>query len=508
MDFDFSFKSDPYEPNFRRKSGLSFNLTDVAGKFGYADVGEIFNQWLAALAHAGQTLWHIPTLHRSTNPHRLTISHGLAFDEALISLANLQSLGLLTEAESTEAEEKIANTKNIDEITTLRKKYLDLVSAKFDDRASKNLLAELMSFEKTNESWLNNYALFYALKHIFAGKPWWQWPEKIKDFDRKAIEATRKQLSLQIRSAGILQFLLHKQLESAKNEAKKFGITLITDFKIYVEQDSPDVWTNQNLFFLDQTGQCTTVAGIPSSMLYPNGLKLGAPTYRWNRHRESNYHWFIQRLKKELQIFDYVILENFHELLESWEIPIAEANPNHGRWVPSGGGSLFEKIKNSFESPLPIIASETYSDFKSKRIINRFNFANLHVLQYAFDEKFAHKLPKNYDETCLTIISASRENSLISWLNEYSHSSKLPKIMRKEFQECFGSNINESTWKAIDKLLNSNADAVILPLYDLLHISTKDTKTYININPTGFLNKLKQKLGEATIAAHRASFPN
>jgi 4-alpha-glucanotransferase len=504
VDFDFSFKSDPYEPNFQRKSGISFGLRDVAGRFGYADLGEIFSEWLAALSHTGQTLWHIPSIHRSNNPQGLTIAHGLAFDETLISLANLQTLGLLTETELAEAEEEIASTRHIGEITILRRKYLDLVADKFDDRADKNLLAELMSFEKNNESWLRDYALFYALKHIFDGKPWWKWPEKIKDFDRKAIEATRKQLSLQIRNAGILQFLLHRQLEAAKAEAKKLSIILVTDFKIYVEQDSPDVWTNQNLFFLDQAGQCTTVAGYPNSMLYPKGLKLDAPMYRWNRHRDTDYHWFIQRLKKELQFFDHIILENFHELLESWEIPIAESDPNQGRWVPSGGGSLFEKIKNSFEDHIPIIASETHSDFKSKRIMSRFNMAHLNVLQYAFDEKFAHELPSDYNETCIATISSSRENPLIGWLNEYSNSSKLPKTMRKDFQECFGSNINESSWRAIHKLLDSNADAVLLPLYDLLQITTGDSKTYLNLSPSEFLTKLKQRLLKATKTANRA----
>ncbi|MDR2735528.1 MAG: 4-alpha-glucanotransferase [Puniceicoccales bacterium] len=503
MDFDFSFKSTSHNPIFQRKSGISFNLTDVTGKFGYADVGETATKWMAALSDAGQTIWHIPSLHKSNDPQKSTISCGLAFDETLISLENLHSLGLITESELTAAEDEIAKVKEIDAITTVRKKYLALVASQFDRRADKNLIAELMSFEKSNESWLNDYALFHALKQIFNGKPWWEWPEKIKDFDRKAIEATRHQLSLQIRNAGLVQFLLHRQLDAIKTEAKRLGLTLLTDFKIYIEHDSPDLWTNQNLFFLDPEGQCTTVAGYPSSMLHPNGLKLNAPTYRWNRHRETDYSWFIKRIEKELQFFDYIIIENFHELIENWEIPIAETNPNHGRWVPSAGHSLFEKIKNSFKKQNPIIAAETNSDFRSKRIINQFRLPYLDVLQYSFDEGIAHELPRDYNEVCIATTSTSRENPLIRWLKEYSTSQKLSLSMKKDFQECFGTNINESTWRTINILLNSKADAVIIPLHDLMQIGTNDTKTCINLTPSGFSSKFNRKLLKATQTTNR-----
>ena len=289
----------------------------------------------------------------------------------------------------------------------------------FDRYQSKpdSLHAEFDSFRAENSSWLDDYALFMALKDSYGGGAWSGWPNEVKKREAKAMANTRQSLASSILCFSFYQFLFFRQWNALRKYANDKGIKIIGDIPIFVAGDSADVWANPELFFLDEHGNPTVVAGVPPDIFSPTGQLWGNPLYRWDEHKRTGYAWWIERVKATLKMVDMIRLDHFRGFAGYYEIPAADETAEHGQWKPGPGADLFRVIRSALKNDLPIIAEDLgliTPDVVAIR--EEFQLPGMKILQFGFSGPDNPFLPHDYVRNCVAYTGTHDNDTSLGWL--------------------------------------------------------------------------------------------
>lgn len=458
-----------------RSSGVLFHISSISGPYGIGDFGYQAREFALALAESGSCLWQIlPLGHTSygNSPYMCVsafagnpwlISPDLLCDDALLSKEECR-LAIQNSSEAFVDYESVINVKT----ELLKKAFL---------RFKPN--EEYLNFEKNNESWLDNYALFVALKQHFAGAPWYQWTSDLVRRENSKINEILVLLSDEIEFWKFVQYIFYKQWFELKQYCNGLGIRIIGDLPIYLAHDSAEVWQYQNLFYLNHDGSPQFVAGVPPDYFSSTGQRWGNPIYKWEKMRENGYVWWIERMRQNMFLYDVIRIDHFRGFEAYWEIAANEETAVNGRWVKGPGAHIFNVLNNKLGN-LPVIAEDLgVITQEVEQLRDKFGFPGMRILQMAFgtDPKADDYIVHNYIKNCVAYTATHDHNTSVGWFSvnagDCTTQSEQELIdERKNALEYFKTKNGQINWLMIEALMESNANWVLFPMQDLLGLGT------------------------------------
>lgn len=327
---------------------------------------------------------------------------------------------------------------------------------------------EYRKFENQNAYWLDDYALFMAIKSANDGKAWYEWPEPLKKRDSKAILQTRENLAEEITFHKFLQFEFDKQWCSLKKYANQNNIQIIGDIPIYVALDSADVWSDPKQFLLDKDYKPKSVAGVPPDAFSADGQLWGNPLYDWNYIKQNNYAWWKQYLGHALKRYDKVRIDHFRGFESFFAIPYGDTDAKGGKWVKGPNIDLFDALKSEFGKNLPIIAEDLGIITPAvRKMLKKTGFPGMKILQFAFDGNNQNAyLPHNINRNCVIYTGTHDNDTIMGWLKTETAAAKNAKNYLN-YKEDDGFN-----WAMIKAAMSSVADTCILMMGDLLALGS------------------------------------
>jgi 4-alpha-glucanotransferase len=359
----------------------------------------------------------------------------------------------------------------------LLRKAFDAFEAHADSARSRDFTA----FRADHSAWVEDYALFSALRGARSGASWTSWDAGLRGRKPKALEEARRALVPEVRFHLFVQYQFHRQWEALREHCRSRGIGLIGDIPIFVAHDSAEVWSNQELFWLDREGQPLKVAGVPPDYFSRTGQLWGNPLYRWDAMGRRKYSWWISRLRAAFERFDAVRLDHFIGFHNYWEIKAGSPTAEKGRWVPAPGEKLFAAARKKL-GRLPLIAEDlgvVTSGVKALRDL--FGFPGLRVLQMAFgtDPEAENYKPHSYPRRCVAYTGTHDNDTSVGWFDDEgsASSTRTQGEIRREraaILDYLGrtSRPDELNWELIRLVLMSAADTAIVPVQDLLGLGS------------------------------------
>ncbi len=466
--------SDPNLPPFPssyRASGLLLHVISLPSPYGIGDVGPGAIAWIDQLADAGQSWWQsLPLGPTGYGNSPYSALSSFAGNGLLVSPAWLIEDGVLG---ADDCAVPSVSQSSVDYNTVIPFKHRLLAKAwtNFSKGGFTELRAAFEQFCHEQAHWLEDYALFRALKFQYNDAYYVEWPIELVRRIPKVLAQARRDLANQVDQICFAQFLLYRQGERLKEHAKAKGVHLIGDLPFFVSPDSSDVWANPELFLLDDQRRPRVVAGVPPDYFSAEGQLWGNPVYNWERLRETGYRWCIDRVRALLAHVDVIRLDHFRAFAAAWHIPAGSATAKSGQWVPGPGADFFNAVKKQLGA-LPFIAEDLgliTADVYALR--DQFQIPGTRVLQFAFDGSSTNPyLPHNYSSNTVVYTGTHDNATSRGWYDE------LPSGQRRNLWRYLNlpdGNSREVAWNLIRLAWSSRAALAITPLQDLLNLGAE-----------------------------------
>ena len=458
-------------PSGYRASGVLLHVSSLPSPYGIGDVGPAAVAWVDRLHEAGQSWWQALPLGPTgygNSPYQSLSS--FAGNELLVSPDGLIEDGLLR---TRDREGKSFSTASVDydAVIPFKNRLLETAWANFSGGARRDLQPDFDRFCHDQAHWLEDYALFRALKAKYKGAYYLEWPAELARRVPAALARARQELAGHIDQVRFAQFLLFRQAERLKELAHAKGLRLIGDLPFFVSPDSSDVWANPELFLLDEQHRPRFVAGVPPDYFSAKGQLWGNPVYDWDAVRRTGYRWCIDRLRALVTYVDAVRLDHFRGFAAAWHVPAGAPTAQSGQWVPGPGAEFFNVVQRELGG-LPFIAEDLgliTPDVSALR--EQFHLPGTRVLQFAFDGHSDNPhLPDNY--ACNTVVyTGTHDNPTTREWHE-----ELPAGQRQIFWRYLKRPEGPSN-KAAPALMelawSSRAALAIVPLQDVLNLGTE-----------------------------------
>lgn len=456
----------PPFPAEYRASGLLLHVTSLPSPYGIGDLGAAFS-WVNRLHDASQRWWQglpLGPTGYGNSPYQSLSS--FAGNGLLISPDCLISDGLLR---ANDCESHFpSDAVDYDSVIPFKRRLLEKAWRNFKAGERKDLQPAYDEFCATQENWLEDYALFRALRTKFDGAYYLEWPQALVHRSRDALVKARRELASQIDQFRLEQFLLLRQADQLKEYAHAKGICLIGDLPFFVSPDSSDVWANPELFLLDEQRRPRFVAGVPPDYFSAQGQLWGNPVYNWEALRSTCYRWCIDRLRALLAHVDVIRLDHFRGFAAAWHVPAGAATAQSGQWVPGPGAGFFQAVQREL-GRLPFIAEDLgliTDDVVALR--EQFQLPGTRVLQFAFDGHADNPyLPHNFVSNTVAYTGTHDNPPTRQWYEE------LPDYQKQNFWRYLKRAPGDGA-EAAPALMrlawSSVAGLTIAPLQDLLDL--------------------------------------
>ncbi len=453
----------------KRASGVLLHPTSLPGPFGIGELNDQAYKFVDFLAETGQKLWQVLPLGPTgygDSPYQCFSA--FAGNPLLISLEHLIRENALTQEDLADAPEFDDTRVDFGEVIEFKYAALERSAVRFTNYAGTADQKAFKQFCADNASWLDDYALFMALKGAHDGAAWNIWEDDIARRTPKALNKARKDLQQQIATQKYFQYQFFKQWGWLRTYAAKKGIEVIGDIPIFVAYDSADAWANRDFFYFDERGNPTVIAGVPPDYFSPTGQRWGNPLYRWDVMASQNYKWWIERIKAALKLYDFVRIDHFRGFEAYWEVQASEPTATNGRWVKGPNKALFEAIQAALGSNLPIIAEDLgVITPEVEALRDAYNFPGMRVLQFAFvADTSSDFLPHNYIKNCVAYAGTHDNDTTVGWWE------KLDAPTRLQVTEYLGNVSTEIHWDLIRALFMSVANTAIVTLQDVLGLGS------------------------------------
>jgi 4-alpha-glucanotransferase len=458
------------ENKTKRSAGILLHITSLPGPAFIGDIGPSAKRFADFLSRSGQTVWQMLPLQPATTGNGYSPyspSSAMATNPMLISVDMLVEKKLLSLSDIQDGETNDSRV-NYNEAEHYKERLLDKAWKKWNllqDDANKQAFKKFCAEE--NE-WLHDYALFVVLKSKFQQRPWYEWPDVYRDRNKEAIRAFAAENTDAINKTKWIQMVFREQWNELKSYCTSKKIRLVGDIPMYVAHDSADVWSNRDIFTLDENGLMTKVAGVPPDLFNDNGQLWGMPLFRWNVIKNSGYKWWIDRVKNNFAYFDVVRLDHFRGFSSYWSVAANARTAKGGQWVVGPGKELFDAIEHSL-GKLEFIAEDLGEiDHAVYELRDQLQLPGMNVLQFAFsdDMPYSPYLPHNHKFNSVVYTGTHDNNTSVGWYNQLS------PIERENVREYLSIDIDE---KNISDHLSriaygSVAALAVLPMQDVLSL--------------------------------------
>jgi 4-alpha-glucanotransferase len=460
----------PFSAEYRA-SGLLMHVTSLPSLYGIGDLGPSAFEWMDRLHEAGQSWWQALPLGPTgygNSPYQ--------------SMSSFEGNGLLISPECLIEDEllKASDCKDhplsptaidYDAVTSFKYRLFKIAWDNFNAGARSDLQPAYEQFRKNQGHWLEDYALFRALKAKHDGAYYLEWPAELVYREPSALVSARRELNDQIGQVCFAQFLLFRQAERLKEYAHAKGLHLIGDLPFFVSPDSSDIWSNPELFLLDEKRRPRFVAGVPPDYFSSEGQLWGNPVYNWDALRQTGYRWCIERFRALLAHVDVIRLDHFRGFAAAWHVPAGAPTAKQGQWVPGPGMDFFQAVQTELGA-LPFIAEDLgliTPDVHALR--DRFRVPGTRVLQFAFDGHADNPhLPDNYMPNAAVYTGTHDNPTTRGWYEE------LPGYQRENLRRYLKPGPSETADAApglIRLAWSSIAALAVTPLQDLLSLGNE-----------------------------------
>ncbi|MDJ0835414.1 MAG: 4-alpha-glucanotransferase [Acidobacteriota bacterium] len=467
----------------RRTSGIVLHPTSLPGPYGIGEIGPAARDFVDDLAEMGQHLWQVlplgPTSYGDSPYQSLSTFAG---NHLLISFDDLKDAGLLEEDDLKDFPQFPADHVAFGPVIEARNRVLNRVADAFAERASAGLQEAHASFCKANADWLDDYALFVALKEHHRGRPWTEWKPELRDREETALAAARDQFAARMDAVRVLQFLFNHQWRELMAYCGENKVTVMGDIPIFVAHDSADTWARPDLFYLDEKGHCTVIAGVPPDYFSETGQRWGNPLYRWDKMTADDFAWWRRRLGRTVELVDLVRIDHFRGFEAYWEIPAHEETAIKGKWVPGPNEALFEAFRKDFET-LPIVAEDLgVITPPVEALRDQFELPGMKVLQFIlciYREELEEKdLPEKFPANTVCYTGTHDNDTTAGWF------AKLDEDTRMNVLDHVITDGSEIHWDFIQTAWRSTSDTALTPLQDLLGLGS-EARMNLPGNPKG-----------------------
>jgi len=455
--------------DMRRAAGVLLHPTSLPGKYGIGDLGPAAIDWLDFLASTRTGIWQILPLGPTgygDSPYQCFSS--FAGNPLLISPQLLAADGFVSK-EVLAYYPKLPNDHvDFAEVFTAKHHLLDVAFEQFRTAGPSEIVDRFDQFTTDRAEWLDEFALFMALKRVHDGRPWTQWDEPLRTRDSSALDAARERLDIDIRRQAFRQFLFFDQWELIRSHAAEVGVTIVGDLPFYVAEDSADVWAHQDLFQLDENGRPTVVAGVPPDYFTDTGQLWGNPIYRWERHEAEGFAWWTDRVAAAAAMTDVVRFDHFRAFADYWEIPATASTAETGRWVDGPGMPVFERFQERLGN-LPFIA-EDLGDLSDAvdALREELDLPGMKIIQFAFDSGPEDPfLPEHYPERCVAYTGTHDNEPINGWWPEAL------VLERTYAREYLGWDGVDPAGRFIAEMWDSRALWAITQMQDLLGLGSE-----------------------------------
>lgn len=448
-----------------RASGLLLHPSSLPGGHGIGDLGPEAYRFVDFLVEAGQGLWQVMPLGPpgfGASPY--AARSAFAGNPLLVSLDRLVEQGLLTPEEVAAAPADDPERVDFPRVEAFKLARLRRAFHRLPGQGA----AALAAFRATHAGWLEDYALFMALRDAHGGAVWTAWEPTLVRREPAALARARQELAGEIAFHAFVQWLFFEQWDALRRYAHARGVHIIGDLPIFVAHDSADVWAHQEIFDLDARGEPVTVAGVPPDAFSATGQRWGNPVYRWEVLRARGFDWWVARFRAMLATVDIVRIDHFRGFQAAWHIPAEEATAEHGTWVEVPGRELFAAVHAAL-APFPVIAEDLGLITPEVHALRReLGFPGMKVLQFAFGGDADNPyLPHNHEPHSAVYTGTHDNDTTVGWY------AALDERTRDHVRRYLAVDGHDIAWDFIRAALASVARIAVIPVQDVLALGSE-----------------------------------
>jgi len=437
-------------PLHNRCAGILLHPTSLPGSRDCGNIGVDARRFVDFLQSAGMSVWQMLPLgptHADHSPYQCLSAH--AGNTRLICIEDLVTAGWL--------DQSVAGTS--------LQTCLGAAREGFEARAGQADREAYRRFRAEHHHWLDDYALYAAIRQSQDHQPWYTWPDRLRNCPQA--RAAQHEYAALTEQVCFDQFLFFRQWQALRDYARERAVALFGDMPIYVAHDSADAWSSPELFTIDDRGQLEMVAGVPPDYFSQTGQRWGNPLFRWQALEDTDYQWWVERFTTQLGLFDLIRLDHFRGFEKFWEIPAAAETAVDGRWVEGPGNKLFDRLL-SVLGELPVVAEDLGIITPEVEALRQaYDFPGMKILQFAFDGGEDNPyLPQNHDSGSVVYTGTHDNDTTLGWFRG------LDEAAQGHVREYLTAYANEIPWSLIELAMDSIAKLAIIPMQDVLSLDT------------------------------------
>ncbi|MDM4764666.1 4-alpha-glucanotransferase [Pelomonas sp. SE-A7] len=452
----------------QRTAGVLLHITSLPGPHGMGDFGPAAYQFVDWLASAGQGLWQLlPTTPIGPGDSPYQGVSAFAGSQWMVAFEPLVAKGWLAAPQLPEGGFDALKV-DYGRVLPWREQQLRAAAAGFAAKATAADKAAFATWCEAQKDWLDDYALFMAIRSPLNGQPWWDWPAGLARREAAAIAEVRKTHAAEIAFWQFVQWCFDVQAGELKAYANAKGVHLMGDLPIFVAHDSADCWSRPDLYSLDENFQTTVVAGVPPDAMSTAGQRWGNPLYRWDRMAAENYAWWTARVKRALSQADVFRIDHFRGFAGYYEIPASSPDAKQGRWLQGPGKPLFDAIEASL-GKLPIVAEDLgFITDDVHELRDGCGFPGMKILQFAFGGETDHEfLPHMWPRESVAYTGTHDNDTVLGW---WRGASARERAYAGSYLACGEHDVH---WAMIRACCNSVANIAVFPLQDVLGLGAE-----------------------------------
>jgi 4-alpha-glucanotransferase len=454
----------------QRQLGVLLHPSSLFGREQIGTLGTEAQRFVTWLASTGAQVWQILPLTMNGAYDSPYFSYSaFAGNPWLVDLADLARHGLLDDpqllAEASDA------AVPFDELSDTKMPHLRTAAQALLDSPEHEWRGGLEQF-RHEHAWLADTCHFFALKEHFDDAPWFTWPDDLRRRDLDAVTRSREDLAASIDEWAAMFYFFERQWLALKRAANEAGLTVLGDLPIYVSHDSADVWLHQSEFSLDAEGGLLVQSGVPPDYFSETGQLWGNPLYRWDVMAANGYRWWIDRLRRCIELSDVVRIDHFRALSAYWEVPADAPDARSGRWVPGPAQPFLDAIREAFPS-MPFVAEDLGSlddDVLALRDVN--DLPGMRILQFGFDgtPDNPHQ-PHQFVQRCLAYTGTHDNEPIAGWWASLDSGERSQVAGYYQFDP--GDDVGRVVWSLIEAAIGSRAEIAVIPMQDLLVLDSR-----------------------------------